>query len=232
MTNPHLFHEDLFLQHLSSFNFFKYISKMYKVPVLRILMVLSTVSLHQVVLAFHNSFLPKQSSASSSICLFSKQQKEGEEDTVSRSEEFLNEMAKSIGVMDLMKSPTGPQDTKSKMKQWAGEYDRDAIQVKLNAKIENSSIFLVMYGECPYCKKVLRLLEGKNVNPKTATLVDLDTLGMEKYALRYEVIDMVNQTTVPALWIGGQFIGGYDDLSELDAIGELENLMEKAGALH
>ena len=224
---------------------------MSKLLILQILMVLYSVS------AFHNSFLPKQSSTKSATttttatshqsvittsCLFSTLQKEGEEEeeeidnntttTVSVGDQFLNEMSKNLGLFDLMKKPTGPQDTKSKMKRWAGEYDRNATQMKLKDKIENSSIFLVMYGTCPYCVKVLRLLEGKNVNPKTATLVDLDTLGIEKYALRYEVIDMVNQTTVPALWIGSQFIGGYDDLSELNNSGELEKLLEKAGALH
>jgi len=48
--------------------------------------------------------------------------------------------------------------------------------------------------------------------------------------------DVVGRTSVPAVWIGGEFVGGCNDgprggVASLSESGELEGLLRKAGAL-
>ena len=162
-------------------------------------------------------------------CLFSKKNETDSAET------FLSEMAKNMGedYSDLMTPPSLPQDTYSKMKRWAGEYDKEGLRAKLNDRIQKSPIFLLMFGTCPYCINVMSILQSKNVSRQDALIVNLDSLGLEKYAIRTEVIEMINQTTIPALWIGGEFIGGFEELSKLanSTSGELDKILKRAGAL-
>jgi glutaredoxin 3 len=42
---------------------------------------------------------------------------------------------------------------------------------------------------------------------------------------RREMIERSGRTTVPQIWIGDRHIGGFEDLSRLDASGELDRLL-------
>lgn len=44
------------------------------------------------------------------------------------------------------------------------------------------------------------------------TVVELD-LDEDGKAIRAEMADIVGRTSVPAIWIGGQFVGGCNDVS-------------------
>lgn len=55
-------------------------------------------------------------------------------------------------------------------------------------------------------------------------------------AIRAEMADLVGRTSVPAIWIGGQFVGGCNDgpmggLVKLNDEGELTGLLKGVGAL-
>ena len=53
-------------------------------------------------------------------------------------------------------------------------------------------------------------------------------------ALRAELGDLVGRTSVPAIWISGEFIGGCNDgpgLLTLDAQGRLDAMLAEAGAI-
>jgi len=65
--------------------------------------------------------------------------------------------------------------------------------------------------------------------------VELDT-DPDGKAIRAEMADFVGRTSVPAVWISNQFIGGCNDgpmggIVPLDQSGELDGLLRKAGAL-
>jgi len=53
--------------------------------------------------------------------------------------------------------------------------------------------------------------------------------------LRAELGFLVGRTSVPAVWIGGRFVGGCNDgapgLLPLDRTGELDAMLRSAGAL-
>ncbi len=72
---------------------------------------------------------------------------------------------------------------------------------------------------CPYCVMAEKLLTRKGVSQIEKIRVDLDT------ALRDEMIRITGRRTVPQIYIGLHHVGGFDDLSALDAGGELDPLL-------
>ena len=92
---------------------------------------------------------------------------------------------------------------------------------------------VVMYttGMCPYCVRAKMLLTSKGVT--------WDELRIEgDRALMREMMERSGRRTVPQIFIGDQHVGGYDDLAELDAFGQLDPLLglaprlDKAGFPH
>ena len=64
---------------------------------------------------------------------------------------------------------------------------------------------------CPYCDKATKkIVEGLN-----STLYTVDVT--DEPELRQRVIEETGHKTVPAIWIGEDFIGGCDDLLKLCA---------------
>lgn len=73
---------------------------------------------------------------------------------------------------------------------------------------------------CPYCTRAKTLLERKKIS---FTEVDLS----EQPEKRDEISNQTGWSTVPMIYIGEEFIGGCDDLYELEGTGELD---KKLGA--
>ncbi len=74
-------------------------------------------------------------------------------------------------------------------------------------------------GVCPYCVMAEKLLNKKGVTDIEKIRVDLDP------AQREEMMRITGRRTVPQIYIGEHHVGGFDDLSALDAAGELEPLL-------
>lgn len=72
---------------------------------------------------------------------------------------------------------------------------------------------------CPYCVMAEKLLNKKGVTEIEKVRVDLDP------ALREQMMQITGRRTVPQIFIGDRHVGGFDDLSALDAAGELEPLL-------
>jgi glutaredoxin 3 len=72
---------------------------------------------------------------------------------------------------------------------------------------------------CPYCQMAERLLNKKGVTAIEKIRVDLDP------AQREHMMRITGRRTVPQIFIGERHVGGFDDLSALDAAGELEPLL-------
>lgn len=85
---------------------------------------------------------------------------------------------------------------------------------------------IVMYctGTCPYCHRAERLLVRKGVG--------FDKIRVDQQPERWEeMVQRTGRNTVPQIFIGDKHVGGYDDLAELDALGELDPLLEQVGAV-
>ncbi len=71
---------------------------------------------------------------------------------------------------------------------------------------------------CPYCQKAKALLKTKSIPFEEIDLT-------ENQKLREELQEKTGWMTVPMIFIGGKFIGGFDDLSKLEAKKELDGLL-------
>ena len=72
---------------------------------------------------------------------------------------------------------------------------------------------------CPYCVRAKQLLERKGVAYKE---INLSNEGPEA---RAELMQRTNHGTVPQIFIGEQFIGGFDQLYALEREGKLDELL-------
>src|SRR5690606_3843061 len=81
---------------------------------------------------------------------------------------------------------------------------------------------VVMYttGVCPYCVMAERLLKAKGVESMEKIRIDLEP---EQRAL---MMEKTGRRTVPQIYIGDTYIGGFDDLSALDRQGKLDGLLQ------
>ena len=81
------------------------------------------------------------------------------------------------------------------------------------------SIKMYCTAVCPYCSMAERLLNKKGVTQIEKIRVDLDP------SLMQEMMQITGRRTVPQIYIGERHVGGFDDLSALDAGGELDPLL-------
>jgi glutaredoxin 3 len=74
---------------------------------------------------------------------------------------------------------------------------------------------------CGYCVRAKRLLQERSI-----AYEEFD-VGADD-ALRAEIVERSGRRTVPQIFIGGQSIGGYEELAALDESGELATLTRDA----
>ena len=72
---------------------------------------------------------------------------------------------------------------------------------------------------CGYCRRARALLEKKGV---AFTEIDVDMIP----GARAEMVARGGGDTVPQVFIGGQAVGGCDELQALDAEGRLDPLLK------
>ncbi len=75
---------------------------------------------------------------------------------------------------------------------------------------------------CPYCIRAEQLLAKKGIAADQIEKIRVD----EQPALRDEMTRITGRRTVPQIFIGERHVGGFDDLAELDADGELDALLQ------
>lgn len=73
---------------------------------------------------------------------------------------------------------------------------------------------------CPYCILAKQVLRDKGVPQIEEIRVDAEP------ALRQQMMEITGRRTVPQIFIGGQHVGGCDDLLALDARGGLMPLLQ------
>ncbi len=72
---------------------------------------------------------------------------------------------------------------------------------------------------CPYCIRALRMLSKKDVTYRN--------IDVNKNRELYEKIkEETGSDTVPQIFIGEEFIGGYDEMKQLDKEGKLDSMLD------
>ena len=72
---------------------------------------------------------------------------------------------------------------------------------------------------CPYCVRAERLLRTKGVTEIEKIRVDLDS------SRRIEMMEKTGRRTVPQIFIGDTYVGGCDELYDLEHEGRLNDLL-------
>lgn len=80
---------------------------------------------------------------------------------------------------------------------------------------------VLMYSTavCPFCIRAEQILRNKGVEEIEKIRVDLDP------AQRDQMMKLTNKRTVPQIFIDNTYVGGCDDLQDLDRRGELDALL-------
>lgn len=73
---------------------------------------------------------------------------------------------------------------------------------------------------CPYCSNAKQLLKSKGVDYEEIGMYDISS------AERQELMKKTNNyRTVPQIFIGDAFIGGFDELNKLNQQGKLDDML-------
>lgn len=84
---------------------------------------------------------------------------------------------------------------------------------------ENAKVVVYSTTVCPYCIRAKQLLERKGV---AYTEINLSN---EDPSVRTELMQRTNHRTVPQIFIGDAFIGGFDQLYALERDGKLDAML-------
>jgi monothiol glutaredoxin len=101
---------------------------------------------------------------------------------------------------------------------------------RIQSEIGASPVMLYMKGtpmfpQCGFSARVVQILSHLNVPFNSANV-------LEDPALREGVKQFSNWPTVPQLYVGGEFVGGCDIVTEMFQSGELETLLKDKGVPH
>ena len=114
----------------------------------------------------------------------------------------------------------------------AGSYDQEAVKAALERQIKTRPCVMYSFTDCPFCKQTKETLDRLGA---MYTIVDLNEAegGM---ATRAELAEKIGRTSMPAVFAGGEFIGGCNDggmggVVTLDKQGKLKPLLQKAGVV-
>ena len=111
-----------------------------------------------------------------------------------------------------------------------------AARAEIEASTASAPLVLFTWKSSPACKKALALLELTGVTPK---IVALDEPWSKGNPIRAELGRLTKKSSVPSIWIGGEYVGGCDDgpsdaapgLVPLAFKGQLIPKLQEAGAM-
>ncbi|KAL0038039.1 hypothetical protein WJX79_010780 [Trebouxia sp. C0005] len=112
----------------------------------------------------------------------------------------------------------------------AGDYDEAAIRSKVDNYLNANPVVVFSWTGCPFCKNAKALLDSKGAK---YTAVELNTMD-DGNAIRAQLAQMTNRTSMPNIFIKGNSYGGCNDgpgVATLDKQGKLIPLLKQAGAL-
>jgi glutaredoxin 3 len=111
-----------------------------------------------------------------------------------------------------------------------GSYDAPVLNKQIDAYIKQNKVMCFSWSGCPFCRKANALL-AELMEPSQFFILQIDEVDQGK-AIRYELSQKTGRTSVPQIWINGQYIGGCNDgpgLLTLHKEGKLVPMLKAAG---
>ena len=91
----------------------------------------------------------------------------------------------------------------------AGDYDKSKVDAQIEEFIASSDVALFSFTTCPFCRRAKDALEERSIPYKAMELDELEgNLGNE---IRAELGRRTKRTSVPSIFVKGEFIGGCND---------------------
>ncbi len=84
----------------------------------------------------------------------------------------------------------------------------------------NKKVVVYSKADCPFCTAAKQLLVSKG-----EAFQEIDVTNNERKLK--ELVKRTNHQSVPQIFIGDKFIGGFQELQVLDQSGELDRLIKK-----
>lgn len=106
----------------------------------------------------------------------------------------------------------------------AGDYDKEATHTLVQDHISSSKVAMFSFSTCPFCRRAKDYLDEQGI---AYTAMELDEVE-EGNAIRATLGTLTRRTSVPAIFVKGEFIGGCNDgpgLLTLAENGELEKML-------
>lgn len=118
----------------------------------------------------------------------------------------------------------------------AGDYDYETVRTKVEELAKSAPCVMFVWINSPSCKQAISALDKAGAD---YDLVRLDDPWDEGNKMRAELGKMTGKASVPSVWIGGEYIGGFDagvsddrpGLVDMAFMGTLRPKLEAAGAL-
>lgn len=118
----------------------------------------------------------------------------------------------------------------------AGEYDADAVKAKIQEDIDSAPCVMFTWEASPACKKAIKYLDIAGASYK---IVRVDDPWSEGNPVRAELGKMVGRSSVPCIFMGGKYVGGFDGgvaedspgLMDMAFKGTLQEKLKEVGAL-
>lgn len=106
----------------------------------------------------------------------------------------------------------------------------DQIRSLVDNIISSKAVAVFSKSDCPFSDKAKTALSHYPINPDKMEILELDHRHDGDQILEY-LGELTGASTVPRVFIGGNFVGGGDDMKRMHDDEELEDLLEDAGAL-
>mmetsp|Transcript_7017 Transcript_7017/g.21004 ORF Transcript_7017/g.21004 Transcript_7017/m.21004 type:complete len:218 (-) Transcript_7017:254-907(-) len=118
----------------------------------------------------------------------------------------------------------------------AGDYDAGEASNKIDEFIDSAPCVMFTWAQSPSCKDAVAAMELAGADFR---VVRLDDPWDEGNPLRAELGKRVGKASVPSIWIGGEYVGGFDGgtgeespgIADLAFRGVLHDKLKTAGAL-
>lgn len=118
----------------------------------------------------------------------------------------------------------------------AGEYDTEEVQNKIKESIASAPCVMFTWDPSPACKKAIKYLDIAGASYK---IIRLDDPWSDGNPIRAELGKMVGRSSVPCIFMGGQYVGGFDGgvgddspgILEMAFKGTLREKLKEVGAL-
>ncbi|CAM9428661.1 unnamed protein product [Choristocarpus tenellus] len=108
----------------------------------------------------------------------------------------------------------------------AGQYDEDIIKGQIESYKSSNKVMIFSWARCPFCTKAKGLLGDLIEDPADYQVAELDEMP-EGGAIRYELSQLTGRTSVPQIWIGGEYVGGCSDGPGVFTLHEQGQLLPK-----